>query len=142
MAKRARRRRDWADRLDRLVGRARVADYQWGRWDCGIFAIEVVRAICGRDPAPGVAGSYDTMGGAVRVHGGDLEAFAHRIAMEAGMVRVKGKFARLGDVAVVEAAHGPALGVVLGDVVAVPSRPRGLQRVSCGGILRAWRVPE
>jgi hypothetical protein len=132
----------WAVRLDAVVAGGRSRQYSPGEWDCGIFAADVVVALSGVDPIGELRGTYSGDDGAAAVHGGDLLGFAGTRLIESGLVAVKPKFTRLGDIAAVETRHGVGLGVVLGAVVAVPGRPAGIEPVSTSKILKSWRVKE
>lgn len=130
----------WSDRIDALVCNARQREYELGVWDCGVFAADAVVAMSGVDPLADDRDAYAER--VAEYYPGDVEAFADTKLTAAGMVTVKPKFVRLGDIAAVDTRRGGALGVVLGAVVAVPGRPAGLEPVSTSKITKAWRVKE
>lgn len=135
-----RKRSDWAHRLDGVIAGARSKRYQIGDWDCAVFVADSIEAMSGADLMGADRGAYAA--GPESYCGEPVLAFIARRIIGAGMVKVKPKFVRLGDVAAVETKHGLGLGVVLGAVVAVPVEPAGLEPVSGQRITHAWRIKE
>ena len=111
------RRGDWVERLERVVDRARSADYRLGVADCMMFVGDVVLALGGVDPVAFWRGTYSTNLGARRIDGGDLGGFAAGVFDEAGLVRVKPKFSRLGDIALLPGPHGAIYEICLVKVI-------------------------
>lgn len=94
----------------------------------------------GEDPAAPFRGRYRSTKGGLRVlrRAGYRD---HLALAEAHFEEVPPAFARVGDLAAVLGADGPALGVVQGERIYV-LRPEGLASVSLLQASRAWRVPE
>ena len=135
-----RKRQDWAHRLDGVIAGARSKHYALGEWDCAVFVSDAIEAMSGADLMGTDRGAYAA--GPESYCGEPVLAFIARRLVAAGMVRVKPKFSRLGDIAAVETRHGLGLGVVLGAVVAVPVEPSGIEPVSGNKITKAWRIKE
>jgi hypothetical protein len=54
----------WEPRLLALVEKHRSTPYQWGKWDCLLFAAAVAKAVTGKDHAKGHRGQYDSFASA------------------------------------------------------------------------------
>jgi hypothetical protein len=121
---------------------AAPAHFEWGTFDCAMFAANCVRAITGSDPAAEFRSTYSTEEAAAKIVGGDLGAFIAPLCKNHGMREVPPAYGRRGDVVLVDngdPAH--ALGIV--DHTGRFARcagPKGLARVAMHKWLRAWRV--
>lgn len=134
------RRHDWQARLDAVLRAAETRPFAWGRQDCALFACDCIAAMCGEDPAARFRGRYRTARGAcraIRRLGGARDL--GDLATKALGAAIAPAFARRGDLAEVETDGGPALGIVLGGVIALVA-PEGLVRVGVDRARRAWRV--
>lgn len=133
----------WPERLAALIEARREAPFAWGSHDCCLFAADAVLASTGRDPAAAVRGSYasEAEAEALMLGAGGLEAFVAAAAAEAGLPEIPVAFAQRGDIALVRPGNDPAVGVVLGDRVAVVGMDRmGFLPIGAAGVLRAWAV--
>jgi hypothetical protein len=134
---------DWDQRLIAAIAAAERRRFRWGRFDCCMFAVDVVTLIRGRDPAPFFRGRYDTKRGAMLAlrdfAGGGLLETAQRISREEEIEEIPITLAQRGDVAFLVSHVGDALAIVLGDHVAIPGRV-GIQRVPLSQCSRIWAV--
>lgn len=130
----------WRTRLGAYLADAARTPFVEGRHDCALFAAGAVLAMTGKDPAARFRGRYRTTKGGLRVlrRAGYHD---HLALAEAHFEEVPPAFARVGDLAAVPGADGPALGVVQGERIYV-LRPEGLGSVSLLQATRALRVPE
>jgi hypothetical protein len=92
---------DWDRRLARLVPDIVATPGVWGKTDCLLTVMDVVREITGVDPAADIRGNYKTEAGAARIlrrRGfADVEAALASLFPEIGRL-----MAQRGDVGVVE----------------------------------------
>ena len=138
---------------DQALAAAREAGegraFRWGRFDCCLAACDLIRAMCGRDPAQGLRGyATRTEAEAIIAQAGGFEAMIAGLARRWGCEEIQPGFAARGD-AVLLGSHGEmqlpgglALGVVdlCGRKVLLPGR-RGWHRAPIGAALRAWAIP-
>lgn len=130
---------DWPERLIAWVDRARTRTFQYGTWDCCLAAAEWVREATGLDFAEEYRG-YKTEAGAYRkmkaiAEGGVVEVVTRAL----GEPLASPKLAQRGDIVAVETEYGPALGVHLGESIAVVT-PSGLGFLRARAAEIAWRV--
>ena len=131
----------WPELLAELIEQRTDAPFRWGRHDCALFACDAVRVVAGVDPADGLRGTYRTESGAelIIAQHGSLEALAANQFALHGLGDCAPAFAQRGDVALVMQGNMRALGVVVGDAVAVPAA-QGLAFLPLAAIQRAWSV--
>jgi hypothetical protein len=118
------------------------AHFEWGKFDCAMFAANCVRAITGRDLAAEFRGTYSSEAAAAQITGGDLGAFIDSVCKEQGMKEVAPAYGRRGDVVLVDNGD-PAHAIGIVDHTgrfACCAGPKGLARVPMQKWLRAWRV--
>lgn len=132
---------NWPETLAGLVEQRAETAFRWGEHDCALFACDAVMVMAGVDPAEGLRGTYRTerQADALIAQHGSLEALAaHQFALH-GLGDCAPAFAQRGDVALVTQGNMLALGVVVGDSVAVPAA-QGLAFLPLDAIQRAWSV--
>lgn len=136
-----RRAQDWPERLAALIEERREMPFAWGEHDCCTLAADAVLAMTGVDPMEALRSTYASEAGAEAIldEEGGLEALAARLAVTAGLGECHPGFAQRGDAVLVEHGNALAMGVVLGDAVAVPG-PDGLVFLPPSAVLRAWSV--
>lgn len=129
---------DWEERFAQLVHESQLRSFKWGSFDCCTFAADAVEALTGHDPMSMLRGSYRNWRGAalrVRALGGLRKAVVDAL----GEPMLYPATAQRGDIVLVRGEQAPALGVVVGAAALVPLQT-GMQRVSVGDWLAAWRV--
>ena len=132
------KRDDWKPRLRSYLAAQADAPFAYGSADCGAFAGGAIEAMTGENPHAKVAGKYKTMAGALRA----LKRLGHEdhIAYAASVLNeIDPLYAQIGDVAVVQAAEGHALGVVVGAHIEVRT-PAGRGVVPLTDAVRAFRA--
>jgi hypothetical protein len=134
------RREDWPSRLAAALEAARDKPFRWGEHDCGLFAGDCVLAMTGVDPVALYRGQYTDEDGAratmLALTGGGLRA-VWNAALGQAMTNVR--FAKRGDVVLVEVGDVEATGIVAGSRVACLS-VAGLVMVPPHRIVAAWSV--
>jgi len=129
---------DWQARLQAWLIEVGGKSFEPGRHDCALFAAGAVAAMTGEDPAAVFRGRYRTLRGGLRVlrRAGwrDHVAFA-----AAHLDEINPLMARPGDLAVVPADGGDALGVVQGEWVYVLGL-QGMGMVPLTSATRAFRL--
>lgn len=119
---------DWEQKLFDVVSSAREQDFEYGQFDCCLFASRVIGEITGSDPAEqfGFDLSYTNRRQAIRElreKGYDsLEEMVEDVAEKRGWDEKDNGFAKRGDIAIVETNSGfNAVGIVLDHRIALPS---------------------
>lgn len=140
----------WEARLAAEIERARSRVFDWGVFDCALFAADCALAMTGDDPADVFRGKYKTARGAY----GQLRRFAGLgpgvtpdAALEATLTKICGAvhapaFGRRGDAATVATPSGLAAGVIGldGTVVHAVGPATGFVDLPRAAALRCWRV--
>ncbi|MBF0270313.1 MAG: hypothetical protein HQL44_17165 [Alphaproteobacteria bacterium] len=129
--------------MSAMIASAHGRAFEWGSFDCCLWACDVVEALTGVDPAAPFRGRYKSKRGAFvalkRFAGGGMLETARKIADDLSCPEVPVKTARRGDVVLLERDDGPALGVCVGKDVAAASLT-GLCLVPLKEASHAWRV--
>ncbi|WP_439547863.1 DUF6950 family protein [Falsiroseomonas sp.] len=130
---------DWPERLAELVEDRRHAPFRWGGHDCVLWAADAVLACTGQDPAAEWRGRYATEAEADAIIGtaGGLAELVARAQAQRGAGECAVAHAQRGDTALVEYGNTLMMGVVLGDLVAVPGL-NGLVFLKLRAARRAW----
>lgn len=98
-----------------------------------------MRAITGVDPAAAWRGTYTTLeGGLKRLRKAGFDD--HVALVDSLFQEVAPAFAQVGDVAMIDAPDGPALGIIVGETIACLT-PSGMGHLPREAALRAWTVP-
>ena len=133
---------DWPERLSEYLMQAQVKKFEWGRYDCCLFACEAVCVMTGTDLADGFR-SYASRQGANRLlkRKGGLRRICETVTKDYGIKEVPVLFARRGDVFLFKTKLGLTLGIVnLNGYEIISVRLRGLAVVPIRDGLRAWRI--
>lgn len=125
----------WQPRLVAYLAEVGRADFAYGRNDCALFAAGAVQAMTGEDFAAEWRGRYTTLRGGLRL----LRAAGHsdHVALAAAHFPPVSR-PRPGDLAVVQTADGPALGIVQGASVYL----RGVDRILMAPVADATQFFE
>ncbi len=111
-------RSDWRARLGAYLATEARTPFEYGRSDCALFAAGGLNAMTGSDPAANYRGRYTSLRGGLRILRKD--GFRDHVERAAALLaEVSPQRARVGDIAVVDTADGPSLGVVQGEWIAV-----------------------
>ncbi len=137
----SRRVENWPTALADLIAAAENKPFVWGEHDCSTFAASVEAALTGANEASGYGnapGNYRTaLGAARKLRRLGFKSIEELVA--ARLEEIPTRFAQRGDVVALDTDHGPALGVVLGEVAVSPGE-HGLTRYAITEAHRAWRV--
>jgi hypothetical protein len=130
---------DWRPRLTAYLAEIAPEAFRYGSNDCALFAAGAVRAMTGHDPAAGYRGVYSTFeGGLKRLR---KAGFEDHVAQAASLFQeVPPAFAQVGDITLIEAPEGRALGILAGEMIACLG-PLGLGHLPRTAASRAWTVP-
>ena len=132
---------DWDRRLLAGIDACHDRPFEWGRWDCCLFAADLVRLMTGWDPAEVLRGMYRTEVGAMRL----AEGRGGMRCMVTGLLDIEPKepmLLRRGDVALLRplsAMKIEQLGVCVGDAAVVAS-DRGVMYRPMSSALCGWRI--
>lgn len=132
------RHRDWEPRLNDWIARAQTREFQWGRFDCLMFAAGAVRAATGFDPARGHRGKYRSAASAARY----LRSIGHADAaamLSSLFAEIPCAMARRGDMVSADGNTGVCIGRDALFVTIEGSGP-GLERVPFARWQRAWKI--
>lgn len=129
---------DWRPRLTAYLADTARDGFRYGSNDCALFTAGAVRAMTGHDPAAAWRGTYTTLeGGLRRMRKAGFQDHIALVAKE--FPPVAPAFAQVGDIALVEAPEGPALGIITGETIACLT-PRGLGHLPREAASEAWTV--
>jgi hypothetical protein len=114
--------------------------FAYGQLDCGLFLADWIEIVTGKDPAAQLRGRYTTLD---QVPG--IKRMGGLLSVLNDLARLQGlkvtKLPKLGDVALIRIAEGPAVGAIRG--------PRGWLVLAEGGgiscapaarVVRAWAL--
>ena len=110
----------WQVRLAAYLSDCKERPLAYGQHDCALFAAGAVQAMTELDLAEGWRGRYTTLRGGLRVL--RAQGYADQVALAAAHLP-ETVSPRPGDLAVIDAPHGPALGVLQGAMVYVLGDP-------------------
>lgn len=128
---------NWRSLLTDYVVQTAGDPFAPGKSDCALWAAGAVKAMTGQDFARGFRG-YKTLAGGIKLL--KKAGYADHVALAADKLpEIAPALAQVGDVAVVATPDGPALTIVQGELIYVPSQSgRGL--VPLTSAVRAFRV--
>jgi hypothetical protein len=133
---------DWPQRLEEVFVAARARQFQYGQFDCALFAADCVHAITGVDYASALRG-YESKLAAYRIvkQYGSLEAM---ITSLLGKEPIHPAHAQRGDVVLASTdlaagEEGDAIGVVAGVRILCPCG-NGLRSFPRSAARLAWRI--
>jgi hypothetical protein len=126
----------WEARLLEVLTSAEHRAFEWGVWDCTVFANECVKAVSGQDLSLGIQYS-DKLGAARAIREAGYKTLKHYLTEKLG-APLPAVFARRGDV-VYETGR---VGVCDRDAVFVGQygKREGLFRVPLKSVECCWRV--
>lgn len=138
------RREDWPEKLAEELRASLSRKFEWGVFDCCLFAANCIRAMTDVDVAENIRGKYKTKHGALRVvrSFGSIEKLADAYATTGGFEEVKKEFLRRGDIVLVyvKASKLPtfsALGVFNGYGVFLAGE-KSLAQVPRFMVVKGW----
>lgn len=131
----------WRAALGAYINEVKGHPFEWGVFDCALFAAGAVTAMTGVDFATDYRGSYSTLKGGLRL----LKARGfetHADLAAAHLTEIHPSHAQVGDIAAVSVDDAGlfALGVVQGARVIFLKPEGGLGTMDLLGAERAFRV--
>lgn len=134
------RKKDWSEKLVSYLLDNLDTPFQWGTFDCCLFAANAVREMTGKDFAAPFRDKYTTEKGAakalIKYGQGDIKSTLNAIF---GPLKPRLKAGR-GDLVLVETDTGEALGVVASGKIWVATFD-GLATIPLERALGCWSVP-
>ena len=131
---------DWVSRLDAYFESVKSRPFMWGEFDCCLFVAEACAAITGTHPVPDAAGAYKTKIGAYRWLRREFGGAGEMLTLLCG-APVDPNFARRGDVALIKAENGFALGIIdLSGEWIICVDETGLKRVEKWHASQFWAI--
>lgn len=129
---------DWKSRLVDYLNQSVGTPFAYGQFDCFLFTLGAVAVMTGFDLTADYRGSYATLrqGVAMARKRGIRD---HVDLVSRHFEEIAPSFAQAGDIAVVDGAEGPALGLVQGEHI-YSLIPSGMVTVSLLVAQRAFRV--
>lgn len=122
-----------------VIDRYRNVEFRWGKHDCAIFGADCVKAQGGPDLARGYRGKYSTMmGGIKRARKNGYNS--HVDIFEKNLNEIPVAFACTGDIAIIDTADGPAIGVVDGANIFAMRETVGLTVVPLNKAIKTLRT--
>jgi len=136
----------WQSALDDFLTAHRERRFQYGVWDCCLFACDAIEVMTGVDVAVQFRGRYHSRTEALRAirdYAGEVSvrAVAERVTEAYAMPQVHILRARRGDVALIRRPRDYSLGIVaLNGTDVVTVTPQGLQRIALSNVVCGWHV--
>jgi hypothetical protein len=133
---------DWEIKLAEFLKENRERDFEWGKWDCCIFANACLKVISGKNVIPKTLKWKDekTAYKAIKDYGGTLDQALEKAALAAGMIPVEPQYVTTGDLVVVMNENKPVAGISDGSRVMSPT-DGGYAFSLPSTIEAAWRIP-
>ena len=133
----------WEQILERAVQDARDRTFEWGKFDCCMWACDVVLAITGLDVAALFRGQYNSrnsMAKMLKRKGAfSLSSLCGTVARAHRMPEIPPLSARRGDLVLVKESGRHSLGVCTGVYVRATAA-KGLAYMEQDTWVKAWRV--
>ena len=133
------RRPDWVKQLHETIEAAAQKPFDYGAYNCGLFAAECIDAMTGEARAAELRSQFTDEASAkafVGAAGGIEGAVTARLGFP---FQTWGR-ARRGDVCLVMTQDGPGLGICVGTLIVMMTPGAGLTHVRIDEALKVWRV--
>jgi len=134
---------DWDVRLRAFLKENRERDFEWGEWDCCIFADLCIQEMSGQRVIPESLTWHDEESAmrAIVDYSETLDKGLEKACLAAGMVIIKPQYITTGDVVVVLNENKPVAGISDGTRVMSPS-DGGYAFSMPSTVEGAWRIPD
>lgn len=135
------RRSNWPRLLADFIAEKRAQPFDWTRNNCALFAADWVALCTGVDPAAELreqVTSALSAGRVLRERGGMVQ-LAREVCFRWEWPEIAPRLAQRGDLAVHETPQGPAVGVVIGALVACAGKD-GVVVNPLKHCVTAWRI--
>lgn len=127
--------KNWTVNLNKVISSHTETPFQWGVFDCCVFASECCKAICGKDPYAEFRGRYSTKIGAFRIIKntyGSLDAI-----LDNHFQRIDLNFVQRGDICIYE--NEGEIGLAVFNNGWFSTAESGVRRINIVP-LNVWRV--
>ena len=134
----------WETRLSDFIEKVSKQPFEYGKFDCCLFACEAIKTLAGVDiRAEIIPDRYEGKEEAdemLRKYGG-IEGIANRVAERCGFKPIPVLFAQRGDVIMANIKEADNFGVCIGKKIAFLS-PSGLVflNITSKSLRKAWRI--
>ena len=128
---------NWKSVLAKLVFANLHTKFEWGKFDCSIFAVRCADALTGRSVESDIKRHYSDKKTAIKwlKKGGGLEALTSQFYGEP----VSSNELKRGDLALIDHDNGKSLSVYDGDYV-IGASHNGLLFLPSDCVIKGWRI--
>lgn len=136
---------DWPLRLEKFFEANRSRKFEYGRWDCCLFAAAAIQAITGEHPNPTFIGAYATKWQAKDLikretgHAG-VQFIWRKVMKLRGFEEIAVGFAQRGDPVLVRRGSGHSLAVISLSGKLMVATQVGLASIDRSLAVSAWRI--
>jgi hypothetical protein len=133
---------NWETKLAEAIEGAKDRGFQYGAFDCCLFAASIIEAITGTNLMKGMEyGSEDDALQVIQSLGSDLLFAVTAIAQQHELESIAPAFAQRGDLVIVNVNDKQVVGIIGTDArYAVCTTLRGVVQIERERIIAAWRV--
>ena len=133
----------WEKRLYEFLEEASNRTFEYGTFDCALFACDAIQALTGKNPKEIITDGYHGEDEAEKILSkyGGIETIAMIVAEKIDFHPIPILFAQRGDIVLGKIHKTPCLGVCTGSKISFPA-PEGLARIDIDSkmLIRAWRI--
>ena len=134
---------DWVTKLMDFIQEVKDKPFEWGKWDCCIFADEALYRISGKRVIPdGIKGwaTEEEAQKTIKAYGKTLGNSLNKAAKKAGMKEIDLPYLSTGDLVLMKTEVGGEIaGICVGHWLFAPTDD-GLTNKRLDMALRAWRI--
>ena len=134
---------DWVTKLMDFIQEVKNKPFEWGKWDCCIFADEALYRISGKRVIPDEIKGWETEEEAqktIKAYGKTLGNSLNKAAKKAGMKEIDLPYLSTGDLVLMKTEEGGEIaGICDGHWLFAPTDD-GLTNKRLDMALRAWRI--
>lgn len=134
----------WEKRLSELIEENSKRKFEYGIFDCVLFACDAIKSLTGLNPRRIIAKEYQGEGEASKIieEWGGIERIANIVADRYAFESIPVLFAQRGDIVMAEIKNLKSLGVCVGKKVAFPKLQGGLvfMNIDSKLLIKAWRI--
>lgn len=136
----SRRYEDWPSRLTAYLYSCEARPFEWGSFDCALFAAGGIDAMTGLGVQAKYLGTYNSALGAARLMPNGFRGLIRELAAEWGFVEISAGYIQRGDAVLVQMETSEALGICVGAQVALASIHGGVTYYPMTAAILGWRI--
>lgn len=130
---------NWQNKLTQYIEENKATPFNWGVFDCCLFAAGAIEAQTGKDLAADLRGKYKTQLGAARlIKRLGFDSVDELLSDKLGQP-IAPLSAGRGDIALIQTCEGLAAGVYYGAVIMATAED-GLKALPRAAALKSWRA--